>query len=277
MRRDVRLFVRVYIAVDMEGVAGVVNWEETAPGNGDYDRFRRLMTAEADAAAKAAFSAGASEVTINDAHGGMRNLLIEELDPRAELVGGSPKAASMMEGIDEGFDALVMVGFHSRASTPGVLNHTYTASVLEYRVNGRAMGEIGMCAAYAGHHGVPAVFVSGDDAATSEAEDLVPGIVTARVKRYVGRYAARSLNPVRARELISRGVTRALQSEVTIPPLVLGGPVDLELSFVDTAGADAHHLFPGAVRMDPLTVGYTAQDYDEAYRVTRALMMLGSL
>ena len=268
--------VNVYIAVDMEGIAGVVSWEEITGGKADYERFRRLMTAEADAAVRGAFDAGAREVLVNDAHGAMRNLVIEELDPRAELIAGSPKAASMMEGLDAGFDAVVMIGFHSMAASFGVLNHTYTGSVLEYRVNGRRMGEIGMCGALAGHYGVPVAFVSGDDTTVREARELIPGLATAQVKRYVGRYAARSLHPRRSRELIRSGVGRALMGQLP-DPLCVETPVTLRLSFIDSANADAYNLLPGAKRLDPLTVEYCAEDYADAYRAARALMMLGGL
>ncbi len=268
--------MNVYIAVDMEGIAGVVSWEETTGGKADYERFRRLMTAEADAAVRGAFDAGARDVLVNDAHGSMRNLVIEELDPRAELIGGSPKAASMMEGLDADIDAVVMIGFHSMAASFGVLNHTYTGSVLEYRVNGHRMGEIGMCAALAGQYGVPVAFVSGDDTTIQEARALIPGIATAQVKRYVGRYAARSLNPRRSRELIRSGVGGALLGPLP-DPLRVEIPVTLRLSFTDSAGADAHNLMPGAKRLDPLTVEYTAEDYADAYRAARALMLLGGL
>ncbi len=263
------------MAVDMEGVAGVVSWDETSSGEADYERFRRLMTAEADAAVRGAFEAGADEVLVNDAHGSMRNLVIEELDPRAELMGGSPKPDSMVAGLDDSFDAFVMIGSHSMAASFGVLNHTYSGSVLAYRINGDTLGEIGMCAAVAGHYSVPIVFVSGDDAATAEAKKLIPGVKTAQVKRYASRYAARSLHPSRSRELIREGVAKALR-EPAPGPLVVETPVQLSLTFCDSAHADGHHLMPGAHRVGPLTVEYTARDYEEAYRVARALIILGS-
>ena len=119
--------MKVFISVDMEGISGVVNWAHTEYGKDSYERFRRLMTKEADAAAKGAFEAGATEVVINDSHGGMRNIIIEDLDPRVKLITGSPKPMSMMEGIGPDFDAVMLIGYHSRASSTGVLNHTYQA------------------------------------------------------------------------------------------------------------------------------------------------------
>ena len=40
--------MRVYITVDIEGIAGVVHSQEGSPGNPEYERARRLMTQEAN-------------------------------------------------------------------------------------------------------------------------------------------------------------------------------------------------------------------------------------
>ncbi len=266
--------MNIYISVDMEGVAGVANWDETGHQGADYGRFRELMTLEANMAATAALEEGAETVVINDSHGGMRNMLIEKLDPRVELISGSPKPMEMMEGLDDSFDAVVFIGYHSMAATPGVLNHTYTGTVLEYRINGQRLGEIGMNAALAGHYGVPVIFLSGDDCAVIEIEDLIPGVHTACVKQYVSRYAARSLHPERARELIHAGVRRALGQRPPAP-FKIPGPVVLAIRFANTALADGSHLLPGAERVDPLTVQYNAPDYPTAVRAGRVLMNLG--
>ena len=266
--------VNIYLSIDMEGVAGVANWDETVHSGPDYGRFRELMTLEANCAAVAALDEGADTVVINDSHGGMRNMVIEKLDPRVELISGSPKPMGMMEGLDDSFDAVMFVGYHSMAGTPGVLNHTYTGTVLEYQINGQRLGEIGMNAALAGHYDVPVIFLSGDDCAVVEAADLIPGVHTACVKQYVSRYASRSLHPERARDLIRAGVKRAL-AEKAPDPFKVQTPVILTLKFVDTALADGSHLLPGAERVDPLTVQYTAPDYPTALRAGRALMSLG--
>ncbi len=266
--------MRIYISVDMEGVAGVVNWQETFQDGEDYGRFRQLMTAEADAAVTAAFDEGADEVVVNDSHGSMRNIVIEDLDPRAELISGSPKPMSMVEGLDESYDAVLFIGYHCMAGTPGVLNHTYTGSVLQYRVNERRLGEIGMNAAAAGHYGVPVVFVSGDDCTVAEAEDLIPGVHTAQVKVQAGRQAARSVHPHKSRRLIYDGVRAALAADLP-EPMVVDVPVVITVQFDSTSQADGSHLLPGAKRIDPLTVQYTAPDYLTALRAAHALLQLG--
>ena len=266
--------MRVYISVDMEGVAGVVNWKQTQHGGEDYERFRKLMTKEANAVVRGAMDAGADEVVVNDSHGSMRNLVIEELDSRAELITGGAKPMSMGEGLDESFDAVFLVGYHSMAGTPGVLNHTYTGSILEFTINEKPMGETGMVAALAGHFSVPVVFLSGDNCTTSEAEDIIPGIHTVCVKEYSSRYAARSFHPERARELIYEGAAEAILTG-TAEPLIVESPVVLAVKFNSTALADGSYLLPGSERIGPLTVQYTAPDYHEAYRAARALISLG--
>ena len=141
--------MRVYISVDMEGVAGVVHEDQTNPMEPrcapEYARFRRLMTAEANAAVQGAVDAGATRVLVNDSHWTMRNLLAEELHEVAELVSGGPKPRSMMEGIDGGFDAALCIGYHARAGTRhAILDHTYTDRLIDVRLNGRSVGELGL-------------------------------------------------------------------------------------------------------------------------------------
>ena len=147
--------MRVYISVDMEGVAGVVHEDQTDPidprHSGEYNRFRRLMTSEANAAVEGALTAGATQVLVNDSHWQMRNLLAEELHPAAELLSGGPKLRSMVEGVELGFDAAMFVGYHAMAGAAhAVIDHTYTSIVHEVRLNGRPAGELAINAAFAG-------------------------------------------------------------------------------------------------------------------------------
>src|SRR5688572_3280268 len=118
--------MRVYLSVDLEGVAGVVHVDQTRRSGHDYERARRWMTAEANAAVRGAYEAGASAVLINDAHADMRNFILEELDPRVELISGHLKPLSMVEGVSDRFDAACFVGYHAGASSrAGILDHTY--------------------------------------------------------------------------------------------------------------------------------------------------------
>src|SRR5438105_7216744 len=187
----------------MEGVAGVVHESQTDPTDpacaAEYARFRRLMTAEANAAVEGAVAAGATRVVVNDSHWFMRNLLAEELHQAAELVAGDPKPRSMVQGIDEqgGFDAALFVGYHARAGTAhAILDHTYADRIYEVRLNGKPVGELGLNAALAGVHGVPVALVSGDSAVGTEAKELFGQCVgTVIVKEAVSRHAEKSGPP----------------------------------------------------------------------------------
>ncbi len=266
--------MKVFISVDMEGITGVVSWNQTEYGKEDYERFRRLMTREANAAAQGALAAGADEVWINDSHGGMRNLIMEDLDPGVKLMTGSSKPMSMMEGIGRDFDAVLFVGYHSRASSTGVLNHTYTGRVAHYWVNGKVMGETGMNALIAGYYGVPVVFVSGDSQVTGEARELLGKVETVTVKEPRSQFSAVCLHPKKAQALIKETVTRALNSLSEYKPLAPGSPCTIRLQFHTSGQADGASIMPGVLRIDPVTVEFTGKDYLEAYRGARTMMSL---
>ena len=275
--------VRVYISVDMEGIAGVVHEAQTDPSDpacaAEYARFRRLMTAEANAAVEGAVAAGATRVLVNDSHWFMRNLLAEELHQAAELVAGDPKPRSMVQGIDEpeGFDAALFVGYHARAGTRNaILDHTYADRIYEVRLNGKPVGELGINAALAGVSGVPVALVSGDSALAAEAKDLLgDGVSTVIVKEAVSRHAARSVAPAVACRMIRDEATRALQRKHA--PFVLPAPIALEVDFAQTIHADMAALCPGATRTAGRTVAFSHADYREVFRVWRVLLNLSAV
>ena len=273
--------MRVYISVDMEGVAGVAHEDQTDPIEprhaGEYNRFRRLMTNEANAAIAGAHEAGAKSVLVNDSHWLMRNLLAEELDPRAELLSGGPKRLSMVEGIDGGFDAAMFIGYHARAGTRNAtIDHTYTSRVYEARLNGQAVGELALNAAMAGVHGVPVALVSGDQALAAEARALLgDGIETVIVKQAVGRFAARSLAPSVACERIRTGAASALRRKHSL--LKIDPPIRLEVDFALTQMADMAELVPGSSRSAGRTVAYAGDDYREVFRAWRAMYNLAGV
>jgi D-amino peptidase len=273
--------MRVYISVDMEGVAGVAHEDQTDPIEprhaGEYNRFRRLMTNEANAAIAGALEAGAEAVLVNDSHWLMRNLLAEELNPAAELVSGGPKRLSMVEGIDGGFDAAMFIGYHARAGTRNAtIDHTYTSRVYEARVNGEPVGELALNAAMAGVHEVPVALVSGDQAVAAEARALLgDGIATVVVKEAVGRFAARSLAPAVACERIRVAAASALRRKHKL--LKIAPPIRLEVDFALTHMADMAELVPGSVRTGGRTVEYVGDDYREVFRAWRAMYNLASV
>ena len=268
--------VGVLISVDMEGVAGVVHGDHTGREGLDYALARSLMTAEANAAIAGAFDAGAEPVVVNDSHGTMRNLLPEELDSRAVLISGSPKPLLMMQGVDEpGIEAALCIGYHARAGSPGVLDHTISSrAVRELRINGEPAGELDLNAGIAGAYEVPIVMLSGDDEAVAQAKARVPGIETAIVKQAIGRYAARNSAPQPARDLIRVAARRGIDRRAVIRPVRYETPVTLSVTWTDSGLADRVEFMPGVVRPDSETTEYTSDDFVEAARAFFAMVML---
>ncbi|HTS88795.1 MAG TPA: M55 family metallopeptidase [Gemmatimonadales bacterium] len=274
--------MRIYLSVDMEGITGVVHEDQTNPVDprcaGEYARFRRLMTAEANAAVEGAVAGGATRILVNDSHWTMRNLLAEELHPAAELLSGGPKTWSMMEGISEGWDAAILIGYHAKAGTANaILDHTYTDRILDVRLNGQSVGELGINAALAGSFGVPIALVSGDQALAREAQDLLGGAVrTVAVKEAVSRHAARSVAPERACALIREAARDVVTHRAFPPPFRLGSPVRLEVDFAATVHADLAAMAPGFQRPGARTLGFQHDDPREVFRAFRTMFNLAA-
>ncbi|GAB3976836.1 M55 family metallopeptidase [Plantactinospora veratri] len=272
--------LKVLISADLEGVSGIVHPTETNPGGYDYERGRALMTAEVNAAIAGVLDAEPSaEVRVADSHGPFRNLLPEELDRRARLIRGKPRPLGMVAGLEAGADALLFVGYHARAGAgPAVLGHTISDAVLDVRLDGGSVGEIGLNAAVAGHYGVPVVLLSGDDAACAELRDLVPEVVTVEVKRALGQAAAETLHPQEARDRIRRGAAEAVRGRQRVRPVPTRTPVRVELDLYGPYTVDLATLVPGVTRAaGGRTLAFTAQDMAEAYRLVQLLVQLAQI
>jgi len=262
--------MKVYVSVDMEGVAGISPPKPTSRGDSGYPDAVGLMIGEANAAIDGAFAGGATEVLVNDSHGGMYNLRPAEIDRRARLLQGQ-KAWSMIEGAgpDRGFGVALFVGYHARAGHPrGTIAHTYSGRPTLSRLNGRLVGESGMNAAVLGQWGVPVGLVSGDDALAEEVADWLPWAERVIVKEATGGSSAATLHPAAAGELIrdaaARAVRRAAAGE--LQPLKVDPPVVVEVEYVNGVTADFAAIIPGAVRFGDRGVRFEAPDAVTAYR-----------
>jgi len=268
--------VKVFISADMEGTAGITDWEQVREGRPDYNRFRRLMTEEVNAAILGALEAGAKEIVVNDSHATMRNLLIEELHPQAQLISGSPKPHSMMQGIDASFDAVFFTGYHGAAGTQdAVLDHSYSsACVRQIKLGNLIVGEAGLNAALAGHFKVPVTLATGDSTAVAQVKKLIPHVEAVSVKEAIGRVAARSYQPVEARRRIKEGAARALKRARDLKPLAIPKPVTLEIEWLFTTMADRCMLIPGMTRVNPRATSFRAKDAEQAFTVTIACLVM---
>jgi D-amino peptidase len=262
--------MNLLISVDMEGISGVVMSDHTSSSHKEYERFRKLMTAEANAAIEGALAGGADQIVVNDSHGGMANVLIEELNPVAELISGSPKPFAMMQGIGPEVDAVFFVGYHAASGAgAAVLEHTWSGHLVELRLNGRVVGEMGLNAALAGAYDAPVILVTGDRAVTEEALALLGEIEAVAVKDGVTRSAARCLHPEVAHKRIRQAAERALR--LTVSPSVVPSPITLQVVFQRAIHADMAALVPGSQRVDGRTVEWTGEDMPTVYKVFRAM------
>jgi len=268
--------MKVFISADMEGVAGIVHGEMLREGK-EYERARKLMTQEVNAAIEGVLEANKrATVIVNDSHGTMRNLLPEELHEAAELITGSQKPLSMMQGIDSSFDAAFFTGYHARRGTySGVLEHTYHGGVVtDVAINGKPLGETGINAALAGYFKVPVALVTGDRAVTEEARSILGKVETVKVKEGVGRYSARCFSPSKAQMLIKEGALNALKNLKRFKPFKINPPIKLEVTFINTGMTEMAELVPGTKRLDGKTVTFVSDDYVEAFKALRVMIAL---
>ena len=269
---------RVFVSVDMEGIAGIAHLRQVWRGTEEFQSSRELMTAEANATVEGAFEGGATAVVVNDSHGDMYNLLPEAMDPRAELLIGSPKNLSMMQGFERGFAVALFIGYHASAGTQAaVLDHTYSGRLLyEVRFQGQPVTEAELNAAFAGTYGVPVGLVTGDDKACAQAERALPGVRTVVVKEGYGRGVARSIHPSSARERIRAAAADAVRGADELEPYRLEPPFVMEADIANTSAADLCALAPRTERIGPRTVRFQSEDYREAFRCLLAWTHLAS-
>ena len=262
--------MKVYISVDMEGIAGISHPGPTDRRDSEYPAAVVLMVGEANAAIDGAVRGGATEVVVNDSHGGMYNLAALELDPRARLIQGQ-KAWSMVAGAgpDRGFGVALLVGYHARAGDPlGTIAHTYSGRPVATTLNGRPVGESGINAIALGAWGVPVGLVSGDDRVAGETAAWFPWAERVVVKVGLGRNAADAVHPTVAREAIRAGAERAVRRALSgeMKPLVLDPPYVIEVTYHHAAQADFAAVVPGAERVGDTAVRFASADPLLAYR-----------
>ena len=259
--------MKVYISADIEGVTNVTNWDETELHHDAHAEARKQMTREVLAACSGARKAGATEIYVKDAHDSARNLISEEMPDDVILIRGwtgSPE--SMMAGLDESFDAVIYIGYHSGAGYNGnPLAHTMNTQNNYVRINGKDAAEFDMNTYVAAYHGVPAVFLSGDEQLCEHAKELIPAIETVGVKKGVGG-ATFNMSAGKACELIEKGVEAGLKK---LEECLLEEPetYDVEISFKEPAKAYRACFYPGVYSVDARTVSYTAEDAQEMMTV----------
>jgi D-amino peptidase len=259
---------KVYISVDLEGIAGVVSGDQLGPPGFEYERFRGFMTDEALAAIDGARAAGATEFVVSDSHGNGESLLLEKFPKDVTVVRSWPRPLAMMQGIDETFAAAIFVGYHSSTTNPqGVRAHTMSsATFADVKLNGLSVPEAGLNAAIAGHFGVPVVMITGDDAIVKEAQGLLGNLETATVKWAYGFHSARTLTPAASCEKIREAARRAVGRLKDFAPYRVREPVELDLRFKNYRPAEVLAYLPGIERTDAHAIRFRGKDILEVMR-----------
>jgi D-amino peptidase len=262
---------KVYISVDMEGISGVVGDDQTSAGQPEYNRSRKLMAEDANAAIRGAFEGGATEVLVNDSHGSQRNLLPEDLDPRARLISHSFKRHGMVEGLDETFDAVIFVGYHAKADSPrGLFAHTGSGVVKDVQVNGRSAGEGGLNTMMAQWYGVPVVMISGDDVAVEQQKEWTPNVRGVVVKRAINTRAVEARPIAEARRDIQAAAKEAVAGSRKPARERLAG-YNVRMQFRNFTIPEVATAFGEIKLVAPDTVEFSRPAMPEAYRIVRVL------
>ncbi|MGO8961742.1 MAG: M55 family metallopeptidase [Streptosporangiaceae bacterium] len=262
------------MSTDMEGTAGVVDWEQCVGDGPQAAAGRRLLLNEVNAAIEGALAGGATQIVVNDSHSTMRNLPAAELAGQASYISGSYKPLYMMQGLDSSFDAVLFISYHGSVGAPAGLSHTYNPrAVVEARLDGTVTGEAGINALVAAHYRVPVVLVTGDRCACEETAALLPGIHQAVVKEPVSRLAAHSMHPDRACALIRDRAQAAVAAAGAAPPPRLD-PGALEISVRTTDIAEAASWVRGVDRTGPRELRIHGPDQLATYRAFCAAIML---
>jgi D-amino peptidase len=256
----------------MEGVAGIVKWEQTSGGEALYEEGRKLYTEEVNAAVRGAKAAGATEILVMDCHGAgkgwtFNSLIAEDLHPACEFV-VQDEWTEYTEFLESGCDAALFVGMHARAGTgDGVMNHTISGRDFQNLwFNGTLVGETGINAALCGTWGCPVLLVTGDDASCTEGKELLgEGLTTVSVKHGFSSFSARNLTPARARELIEAGAKQALSDLSAVPPYDPGSPCEIKVEYKHTNAAHALRYRGGVEILDPRTIVSRAETWWEAW------------
>ncbi|MEU1072089.1 MULTISPECIES: M55 family metallopeptidase [unclassified Streptomyces] len=269
--------MKILISADMEGATGVTWPGDVLPGAPQWERCRALFTSDVNAAALGFFDGGADEVLVNEAHWSMRNLLLERLDERVQMLTGRHKSLSMVEGVQHGdVDGIAFVGYHTGAGAEGVLAHTYLANSLTgVWLNGTRASEGLLNARVVAEYGVPVVLVTGDDLTCADAEKYAPGARKVAVKDHVSRYAAVCRTPARTAADIRAAAKEAAALARRHDP-VRGGPFTVEIEFDAEHLAGAATVVPGAERTGERRVAYTSDTMYEGIRTFKAVTTIVS-
>ena len=269
---------KIYISVDMEGIGAIVTSAQLGPGKFEYERGRKFMTAEVNAAIEGCLEAGVSEIVVADSHGNAQSLIPEELNESALLIRSFPRTLLQMEGINETFDGVIFLGYHPKEGTPNAnLSHTIWGSkIFEIKINGKPVSEAIFNAGVAGHFGVPVIMVAGDQNVAKEALQTFGSIETVITKKSLGYYSAESRHPKLICKEIKEKSKKAVQRIKEFKPYVIKPPIKMELTFKHTYDAEAFSYLPWVKRIGGKTILVEADNILDINRFITALFSINN-
>jgi D-amino peptidase len=262
---------KIFISADMEGISGISGSDQLSATGAEYGRSRKMMADDVNAAIRGARSGGATTIVVNDSHGSMRNLRLEDLEQGVHLISHSFKRSGMMEGLDDSFDAAIFIGYHAKAGHPGGLfAHTGSGVVRDVRVNGRSLGEGGLNTMVAAWYGVPVALVTGDDVAVKQVAEVATNAKLVAVKRAINPRAVelRPFKDVHAE--IERAAAEGVRGAKKFPPR-RDASYKVEVQFNEVAIPEVAESLPGMQRPAPDTISFTAETMPKAYTLIRLL------
>lgn len=263
------------ISADMEGATGVTWTEDVAVGTQQWQRFRHLFTSDVNACVAGVCAGGATDVLVNEAHSSQRNILLEDLDPRARMLTGRHKPLSMMQGIDSGVDGVVFLGYHTGAGVEGVLSHTYLPNqITGVWLDGVHASEGRLNAALAAEHGVPVLLVTGDDLTCLDANSYVPDARTVAVKECVSRYAAVCTPPTVTARLIAEAAEAGMSLAGRFTGTATEHRIEVEFDAAHLAAAAA--VVPTVEQLEVRRVGFDAATMTDAMKAFKVVTAIAS-
>lgn len=269
---------KIYISVDMEGIGAIVSQAQTSADQFEYQKGRKLMTAEVNAAIEGCLEAGAGEIVVSDSHGNAQNIIPDELNEAVLLIRSFPRALLQMEGIDATFDGAIFLGYHPMEGTPNAnLSHTIWGSkIFEIKINGLPVSEAMFNAAVAGHFNVPVIMVAGDQNVTKEAVQTFGQIETVMTKESLGWLSAKARHPKLICQDIREKSKKAVQNIKGTKPYVVKPPIRMELTFKNTFDAEAMSYLPWVNRLSGKTILIEAGNMLDINRFITALFSINS-
>jgi len=263
--------MKYFISVDCEGVSGIVRWDEISRAEPKWFKVaQKRVTNEVNAVIEGIISSDKDHgtITVCDSHAQGMNIDLDELNPFAELIRGTPRPLYMMTGIDETYDLIFFIGYHAKiGAMPALMDHSYaSSSIYRLTINNEEVGEAEINAGVGGHFGVPLGFISGDTTLCSQINERYPDIITVPTKEAITRFSGKMYPIERVLKEMSDGAKRAIKDIKKMPVIKHKMPATVRIEMMNTLMAETASWVPTVERVDERTVRYKSRNFLELYQ-----------